>query len=94
MNSFSRMVLTNPLINKDGTITPRPCMNKHFAMVYGVDRRTFIKWLKPFKEAVGERVTNFYTQAQVQTIFEKLGTPSSISQGVDVPICKCANEVI
>mgnify|MGYP000906849485 FL=1 len=75
MSRTKRNAYLNPLINKDGSITPRPCTNTDFAVVYGVNRRTFATWLKPFKAEIGERKSYFYTQAQVEIVFKRIGTP-------------------
>ena len=76
MSQLTRKIITNPLINTDGSITARPCNISHLAMVYGVDRRTFNKWTKPFKENIGERTTYFFTLSQVETIFTCIGSPN------------------
>lgn len=46
------------------------------ARMYGVNRRTFKRWLEPFLKNTGKRRGRFYTIYQVKIIFEKLGTPS------------------
>jgi hypothetical protein len=70
-----KVTATNPLINKAGKIIPMPCTMFHLAIVYNVNRRTMYNWLKPFKNAIGTRVTNFYNCKQVEIIFEKIGEP-------------------
>jgi hypothetical protein len=68
-----QLYLRNPLINRNGSVTPRPCTTTDLAVVYGVNRRTLAKWLKPFADAIGEKVSYYFTQKQVEVIFEKLG---------------------
>jgi hypothetical protein len=75
LNKKRNFYLQNPLINNNGTITPRPCTNTDLCMVYGVHRRTIEAWLKPFSAQIGDRVSYYYTQKQVEFIFEKLGEP-------------------
>lgn len=48
------------------------------ADIYGVDWRTFKRWLVPFKEEIGERNGRYYTINQVKIIFEKIGLPCRI----------------
>jgi hypothetical protein len=43
--------------------------------LYGVSYKTFCAWLKPFKNEIGEYNGKRYTIAQVQIIFNKIGTP-------------------
>lgn len=78
MERTKLQILKNPLVNIDGTVTPRPCTNVDLGFVYGVDRRTIIAWLKPFEAEIGKRISYFYTQRQVQIIFEKLGEPQNV----------------
>jgi hypothetical protein len=72
---IKQICMSNPLINFNGSITPRPCTVTDFAIVYGVDRRTLGIWLKPFANEIGERKTYYFTQKQVELIFEHLGQP-------------------
>lgn len=45
------------------------------ARMYGVDRRTFLRWLDPFKKLIGKRNGDYYTVKQVEKIFKSLGLP-------------------
>ena len=56
----------------------RPYTAKELCKIYGISDKTFVKWLQPFKEQVGDKQGRFYTVWQVQYIFEKLGIPYSI----------------
>lgn len=78
MQKTKLQILKNPLINVDGSITARPCTNVDLGVVYGVNRRTIITWLKPFEKEIGQRISYFYTQKQVQIIFDCLGEPQYI----------------
>jgi hypothetical protein len=42
------------------------------ARMYNVLRKTFLKWVKPLEEAIGERIGRYYTIMQVKVIIEKL----------------------
>jgi hypothetical protein len=75
MQKTKMQILKNPLVNIDGSICARPCTNVDLGLVYGVDRRTIISWLKPFEKEIGKRISYFYTQKQVQIIFECIGEP-------------------
>ena len=59
----------------------RPYSNRELAMIYGVCGRTFLKWLKPFALEIGQKQGRYYTVAQVETIFKKLGRPGRIIKG-------------
>lgn len=43
--------------------------------LYEVSKKTFLKWIKPFQKEIGERRGYFYTVAQVEIIFKRLGLP-------------------
>jgi hypothetical protein len=75
MNNSIKTNFANPLINKKGIVSPRPCTNKDLAFVYGINRRTFGIWLKPHAELIGRKYTYYYTQKQVELIFQLLGKP-------------------
>jgi transposase-like protein len=48
------------------------------ARLYRVNKVTFKKWIKPFEEAIGERIGHFYTVKQVLVIIDKLGLPDGM----------------
>ena len=56
----------------------KPCTLKELAQIYGVNKRTFLRWLKPLKKELGERNGNYYSIAQVKIIFSELLLPSYI----------------
>lgn len=62
-------VLTN-------TIKIRPYKLKELFHIYGVSRRTFLKWIKPFEKEIGKRDGHYYKVPQVKIIFEKLSLPA------------------
>lgn len=51
---------------------------KELSELYGVCRRTFVKWIKPFAAEIGKRKGHIYTVMQVEIIFEKLGLPGRL----------------
>jgi hypothetical protein len=75
MSRIKRDISSNPLINKDGSISARPCSMNDFVTLYGVSSKTMRNWLTPFREALGERKTYVFTVKQVNIIFSKLGKP-------------------
>jgi len=48
---------------------------KELYVAYGITRKTFMVWIKPFEPIIGEYVGKCYTPAQVKKIFELLGEP-------------------
>jgi hypothetical protein len=58
----------------------KPYSLMELSRIYGVNFRTFKKWLVPFQDKIGIRVGRYYTVAQVQKIFEVLGTPGVIEE--------------
>lgn len=48
------------------------------ANLYEVNIRTLNRWLEPHQQEIGERRGRYYTVAQVETIFTKLGYPISM----------------
>ena len=61
----------------------RPYTTKELARIYGVCDRTLQKWIKPFAEDIGTKRGRYYTVAQVEKIFEKLGVPYKIESSKD-----------
>ena len=53
----------------------KPYTTKELAALYGVSPKTLRTWLLPHQEAVGKRVSRYYTSLQVHIIFERLGPP-------------------
>lgn len=43
--------------------------------LYGVSRKTFSGWLKPFKDQIGERFGHYYQIPQVEKNFRLLSVP-------------------
>lgn len=53
----------------------KPYTTKQLADLYGVSLKTLRKWLKPYREEIGQRNGHFYTCKQVETIFNSIGLP-------------------
>jgi hypothetical protein len=75
MSRLKREIEKNPLINKDGSISARPCSMNDFVTLYGVSDKTMRKWLSPFREELGGKKIYVYTVKQVNIVFAKLGKP-------------------
>ncbi len=43
--------------------------------MYEVSKPTFLKWLKPFWNEIGERKGHFFNVRQIEVITQKLGFP-------------------
>ena len=59
----------------------KPYTVKDLGGIYGVDPRTFLKWIKPFESRIGERNGRFYTVMQVEIILLALGVPYKLGEG-------------
>ncbi len=53
---------------------------RELAFLYLVCKPTFQRWLKPYCEEIGKRNGNYYTSAQVEIIFQKLGVPPLLNK--------------
>ena len=56
----------------------RPYSVKQLSELYGVSSKTFRRWLKPFLEAIGEKLGYYYNISQVRFIVQKLGVPGNV----------------
>lgn len=54
---------------------PRKDKLSELAAMYGMDKRTLARWLKPFEKEIGPRLGYSYTPKQLQIIFKRLGKP-------------------
>ncbi|NLR58823.1 hypothetical protein HGH93_11970 [Chitinophaga polysaccharea] len=59
----------------DSSIELRAYTTRALSKIYGVDERTFKKWLQPFNSEIGEKQGYYFTIAQVKIILEKIGLP-------------------
>ena len=56
----------------------RPYTYKELTQLYGVSKKTLLRWLRPFKEEIGEKTGRYYTTKQVDTIFQRVGFPKNL----------------
>ncbi len=69
-------------MNQEGNgMDIRPQSVKELIALYGVCARTVRNWIKSFKEELGDRHGNYYTVAQVELIYRKLGPPGKKLEG-------------
>jgi hypothetical protein len=62
----------------------KPYYPTELARMYGIDRKTFRRWLKPHAEAIGEKKGHYFTALQVRIIFEKLGIPGKVKETIEL----------
>jgi hypothetical protein len=62
---------------KQATFPLRAYTALELSRFYSVCKKTFMRWLKPFEEAIGERQGRYYNINQVKIILEKLGIPGN-----------------
>jgi hypothetical protein len=69
-------MIRNEIIKKITSYAPsQPYTTDELAMLYGITAKTFLKWLKPFQDEIGEKIGWYFNIRQVNIIFEKLGRP-------------------
>lgn len=56
----------------------KPYLTKDLANIYGVSKKTMIRWLKRIQHELGERQGNYYSIPQVRVIFKTLDLPSYV----------------
>lgn len=66
----------SPTTGKNFKVQPYTIVG--LARMYGVSKRTFKVWLRPFSNDLGERQGYYYTVKQVEMIIDKIGLPSEI----------------
>ncbi len=59
----------------NGRVKLLPYSLGDLSKLYNVCKKTFRKWISPFREDIGQRMGRFYTVAQIKTIIEKIGPP-------------------
>lgn len=53
----------------------KPYTTSELVELYGVNEKTFRKWLRPFNEEIGRKNGAYFTCRQVKVIFDKLDVP-------------------
>ncbi|MEO8769399.1 MAG: hypothetical protein ABI402_04925 [Ferruginibacter sp.] len=56
---------------------------KELSGIYEIPPRTFIRWISPIRNLIGNRIGQWYTVQQVEIIFSKFGIPHIIREGND-----------
>ena len=62
-------------LSNNNFIYVKPYSPLQLAVLYGINKKTFIKWIKPFQGELGERSGHYFNVRQVKIIFEKLDVP-------------------
>lgn len=72
-------MIRKDVIEKIKTEVPsQPYTTEELSLFYGVTNKTFLKWIAPFKEAIGQKVGWYFNIRQVNVIFENLGRPEIV----------------
>ncbi len=53
----------------------KPYSKTQLAKAYGIDIRTFNKWLKPLYKVIGKPNGRLFTPFQIKAIFQRIGQP-------------------
>lgn len=64
--------------NQQPGILLKPYTLKELADLYGVSRKTMMKWRDGLAEELGEKRGKYYNIKQVKIFFEELGIPKSL----------------
>lgn len=52
--------------------------SQQLANMYGVSYRVFLRWIKPFRQELGEQIAKTWTPKQVKIIVDKLDVPTHL----------------
>jgi hypothetical protein len=70
--------------------TPLKAMKtKELASSYGVSRKVFNTWLRPFAQEIGPKRGHYFTTLQVKIIVEKLGPYNLVGGILACLLCNC-----
>jgi hypothetical protein len=69
------MIRKNVLEKIRGKAPLQPYTTEEMAELYNITTKTFLKWLEPFKNDIGEKIGWYFNIRQVEIMFEKLGRP-------------------
>lgn len=53
---------------------------EELALLYNITSKTFLKWIAPFQNEIGQKIGWYFNIRQVNIIFEKLGRPEKGNQ--------------
>ena len=74
-------MIRKEIIEKIASEAPlQPYTTEELSLLYGITSKTFLKWISPFKEAIGQKIGWYYNIRQVNVIFENLGRPDKATQ--------------
>ena len=59
----------------DAELFIKPYSKSRLAKAYGIDLRTFNRWLKPLYKTIGMPYDRLFTPFQVKIIFQRFGLP-------------------
>lgn len=63
--------------NTRPVVQVKPYSVKELSQLYGMSVHTITRWLRPFEKQIGERNGRYYTNLQVEKIFELIGEPGA-----------------
>ena len=66
--------------NQEPSIQLKPMTLMEIARLYGVSRKTILKWKAGFDKELGPIRGRYYTIKQVKMFFENLGIPSTYTE--------------
>jgi hypothetical protein len=67
--------MSEKILNDDSVPEIKAYYLSQIAKMYLVQRKTMLKWIKPFEHLIGEKIGRIYRPEQVKIIFEKLELP-------------------
>lgn len=72
------MIRTHVIEKISSKVPTQPYTTDELAMLYGITSKTFLKWIEPFKNEIGQKIGWYFNVRQVNIIFEKLGRPEKL----------------
>lgn len=72
------MIRTQVIEKIISQVPTQPYTTDELAMLYGITSKTFLKWLEPFKNEIGQKIGWYFNIRQVNIVFEKLGRPEKL----------------
>ena len=72
-------MIRKDVMDKISTTVPvQAYTTEELATLYNITKKTFLKWLVPFQNEIGQKIGWYYNIRQVNIIFEKLGRPEKL----------------
>lgn len=66
--------------NEEPSIRLKPMTLMEIAGIYGVSRKTLMKWKSEFEDELGTKHGRYYTIRQVKVFFDNIGIPSTYTE--------------